>query len=84
MKLKRPVLTVFVAGLLLLIAVIAVWRLALASANKDRLQAIAARGEPTSLAELDKFYKSVSDQSNAALFWLEGSSALTNGLGDIA
>jgi hypothetical protein len=83
MKLKRPVLTVVVAGLLLFVAIIAVWRSSLASANKDRLSAIAARGEPTSFADLDKFYKAAPESSNAALFWLKGKSALANNPGDI-
>jgi len=78
MKLKRPVLTVVVAGLLLLVAVIAVWRISLASGNNARLRAIAARGEPVDLVALDKFYASVPDGSNAALVWLKGVAAITS------
>jgi len=81
---KHPVLTVLVAGLLFLVAVVAIWRSSLSSANNERLRIIESRGEPTSLAALDKFYKSVPDESNAALLWLKGSAALTNNLGDIA
>ncbi len=81
---KRPVLTALVAGLLLLVAVVAIWRSSLSWANNERLRIIESRGEPTSLAALDKFYKLVPDQSNAALLWLKGSAALTNNLGDIA
>jgi hypothetical protein len=84
MKLRRPILTVVVAATLFFIAVIAVWRTSVVSANKDRLRAIVARGEPTSFAELDKFYRAAPDQSNAALLWLKGSAALTKNLGDIA
>ena len=77
MKLKRPVLTVVVAGILLLIAVIVIWRLSIASANKDRLRAIAARGEPVDLIALDKFYAEAPDSSNAALIWLKGAAAIS-------
>jgi len=76
MKLKRPVLTVLVAGLLLLITVIAVWRISLAFGNKARMRAIAARGEPVDLMALDKFYADVPDGSNAALVWLKGAAAI--------
>ena len=81
---KHPVLTVLVAGLLFLVAVIAIWRSSLSSDNNERLRIIESRGEPTSLAALDKFYKAVPDESNAALLWLKASAALTNSLGDIA
>jgi hypothetical protein len=81
---KRPVLTVVFAGLLLIVAGIALWRRSLSSANNERLRAIAARGEPTSLAELDQFYKSVPATNNAALLWLQGYATLTNNFGDIA
>ena len=81
---KHPVLTALVAGLLFFVAVVAIWRSSLSSANNERLRIIESRGEPTSLAALDKFYKSVPDESNAALLWLKGSAALTNNLGNIA
>ena len=81
---KLPVFAVVLAALLLLIAAIAIWRNSLTSANSKRLRAIAARGEPASLAELDNFYKSVPDSNNAALLWLAGAAALTNDLGNIA
>lgn len=81
---KLPVFGVVLAALLFLIAVVAVWRNSVTSANEDRLRAIAARSEPTSLADLDKFYKAVPDKSNAALLWLAGAAALTNDLGTIA
>src|SRR5688572_4145873 len=81
---KHPVLTVAFAGLLLLIAAVLVWRISLNSANNRRLQAISARGEPVSLAELDRFYKAVPEGSNAALLWLGGVAALTPELADMA
>src|SRR5688572_30799772 len=84
MRRRRPILTVFLTAMLFLVAAIAIWRTSVSSANKDRLRAIAARGEPTSLAELNTFYRAVPDQSNAALLWLKGSAALTNDLGNIA
>jgi hypothetical protein len=84
MRRRRPILTVFLTAMLFLVATIAIWRTSVSSANKDRLRAIAARGEPTSLAELNTFYRAVPDQSNAALLWLKGSAALTNDLGNIA
>ena len=77
MKLKRPVLTAVVAGVLLLIAVIVIWRMSIAAANKDRLRAIAARGEPIDLVALDRFYAAAPDSSNAALIWLKGAGAIT-------
>ena len=77
MKLRRPVLTVLVAGVLFLVAVIAIWRISIGSANNNRLRAIAARGEPVDLAALDKFYAPVPDNSNAALVWLRGAAAMT-------
>jgi hypothetical protein len=81
---KLSVFTVVLAAFLVLIAVIAIWRNSVTSANKDRLRAIAARGEPTSLADLDRFYKAVPDSNNAALLWLDGAAALTNDLVNIA
>ena len=80
MKLRRPILTVVVVATLFLVAVIAIRKISLSSANTDRLRAIAARGEPTSVAELNTFYSAVPDQSNAALLWLKGSSALSDDL----
>jgi hypothetical protein len=82
MKLKRPVLTVVVAGGLFLIAVVNVWRMSLTSANNARLTAIAARGEPVDLVALDKFYAAVPDRSNSAPIWLRAATAIlkdTNG-----
>jgi hypothetical protein len=79
---KHPVLTIVVAGLLFLIAVIAIWRISLRSANNNRLRAIAARGEPVDLAALDKFYATVPDSSNAALVWLKGAAAIMTGSDD--
>ena len=82
MKLKRPVVTVVVAGGLFLIAVVNVWRMSLASANNSRLLAIAARGEPVDLVALDKFYAAVPDSSNSAPIWLRAAAAIaedTNG-----
>ena len=76
-------MTVAFAGLLLVIAAILVWRISLSSANNTRLQAISARGEPVTLAELDKFYKAVPEGSNAALLWLDGVAALTPELVDM-
>lgn len=73
---KLSVLTVLLAALVLVIGVIAAWRASVVSANNDRLRAIAARGEPTSLAELDKIYKAVPESQNAALLWLSGVAAL--------
>lgn len=81
---KLSVLTVLLAALVLVIGVIAAWRASVVSANNDRLRAITARGEPTTLAELDKFYKAVPDSNNAALLWLDGFAAITNDLGDLA
>jgi hypothetical protein len=81
---KLPVFAVIATFLLLVIGIIAAWRASVVSANRDRLRAIAARGEPTSLAELDKFYKAVPDSNNAALLWLRGAAALTNDLGNVA
>jgi hypothetical protein len=82
MKLKRPVLTVALAGLLFFVAVIAIWRISIGSANNSRLRAIAARGEPVDLTALDKFYAAVPDSSNAALIWLQAVASIseeTNG-----
>jgi hypothetical protein len=76
MKLKRPVLTVVVAGVLFLVVVIVIWRISLRSANNNRLRAIAARAEPVDLPALDKFYAAVPDSSNAALVWLRGTAAI--------
>ena len=78
MKLKRPVLTVALAGLLFFVAVIAIWKISLASANNNRLRAIASRGEPVDLTALDKFYAEVPESSNAALVWLRGAAAITS------
>lgn len=77
MKLRRPVLTVVVGGLLFLVAAIAIWRMSVNSANKDRLRAITARGEPVDVVALDKFYSAVPDGSNAALVWLRGAAAMS-------
>lgn len=81
---KLPIVSVIVAALLIVVAAVAIWRNSISSSNSERLHAIAARGEPTSLAELDKFYRAVPESNNAALLWLEGGAALTNKLGDIA
>jgi hypothetical protein len=81
---KLSIFGVIAGAFLVLIAVIAIWRGTVSSANSQRLRAIAARGEPTSLPELDKFYKAVPDSNNAALVWLDGAAALTNDLGNIA
>jgi hypothetical protein len=80
---KHPVLTTAFAGLLLVIATVLVWRISLNSANNTRLQAISARGEPVTLAQLDSFYKAVPEGSNAALLWLDGVAALTPELVDM-
>ena len=81
---KFPIFGIIVGILFLLVAAVAIWRSSVTSANSKQLRAIAARGEPTTLAELDKFYRAVPDSNNAALLWLRGAAALTNDLGNIA
>src|SRR5258705_155786 len=81
---KFPLFSVIIGILLVLVAAVAIWRSSVTSANSKQLRAIAARGEPTTLAELDKFYRSVPDSNNAALLWLSGAATLTNDLGDVA
>src|SRR5678815_3189864 len=81
---KFPIFSVIVGILLVLVAAVAVWRSSVTSANDKQVRAIAARGEPTSVAALDKFYRAVPDSNNAALLWLAGAAALTNDLGNIA
>ena len=83
MKLRRPVLTVAVAGILFLIAAIAISKISIGSANNNRLRAIAGRGEPVDLAALDKFYAAVPDSSNAALIWLKGAAAIAADPGNL-
>jgi hypothetical protein len=74
---QHPFLSAIAGFLLLVIAVVAISNGFLISANKKRLDAITARGEPVTLAGLDKFYKAVPDGSNAALVWLQGHAALS-------
>jgi hypothetical protein len=81
---KHPVLGAIAAVLVLMVAAVLIWKSSLSSANQQRIDAITARGEPTSLAALDQFYKAVPDSNNAALLWLEGAAARTPDLSDAA
>jgi hypothetical protein len=81
---KFPLLRIILGGLLLLMGLGLVWRISISSINRRHIDAITARGEPASLADLNKFYKAVPNESNAALVWLSGVAALTNRIADIA
>src|SRR5687768_12805274 len=74
---KHPILGSIAGFLLLIVVALTISNGFLSSGNRKRLDAIAARGEPVTLAALDKFYKPVPDASNAALVWLKGHAALS-------
>jgi hypothetical protein len=57
---------------ILVILAFAIWRITLEFRIKSRLNAIAARGEPVTLAELKRSYDAHRAQENAALLWLDG------------
>jgi hypothetical protein len=74
---KHPILCSIAAVFLLIVAAALIWQSSLTSTNHQRIDAIAARGEPTSLVALDRFYKTVPESNNAAILWLDGVDALT-------
>jgi hypothetical protein len=72
MPLLPKLLLALAALLVVLILLIAVWRMGMASGNAARFKAIKAAGEPASARELDDWYEAVDDKENAALIWLDG------------
>ncbi|HEY2951688.1 MAG TPA: hypothetical protein VGK40_03840 [Verrucomicrobiae bacterium] len=79
-RLRRRLQTAFfvLLGLaFLLITLVIVWRTNLSSKVDARLKAIRADGFPTSGAELDRWYRAVPDQENAALIYLQAAERMT-------